>query len=205
MVTAEHLKQFHIDPSLADSFNETFQRFDISSPIQQASWIGQCGHECGNFRIMEENLNYRAATLLKLFPKTPKRQWGFTPEEAAAYEKQPQRIANRIYGNRMGNRDEASGDGWKYRGRGYLQTTGKSNYSLFDATVPDNLVITPDLVATKYPLTSAGFFFTRNKIWEICDGGESEEIIKAVTKKVNGGYNGLDDRIKKFKLYQSLL
>jgi putative chitinase len=160
MVNAEQLKKMHIDPSLADAFNETFDRFGINSPVQQASWIGQCGHECGNFRILEENLNYRAATLLKLFPRTPKRAWGFTPEEAAAYEKQPQRIANRIYGNRMGNRDEASGDGWRFRGSGFLQLTGHSNFFHAGKALGEDFVMQPELVRTpKYAAMTAGWFW----------------------------------------------
>jgi putative chitinase len=190
----------HVPQKVLDELPGVISQFHISTPLRLAHFLSQCAHESGEFKAVSENLNYSAKGLMTTFSR-------YFPNEAIAkqYERQPEKIANKVYADRMGNGNEASGDGWKYRGRGYLQTTGKSNYSLFDATVPDNLVITPDLVATKYPLTSAGFFFTRNKIWEICDGGESEEIIKAVTKKVNGGYNGLDDRIKKFKLYQSLL
>jgi len=128
MVNSDQLKRLGIDVNLVDAFNETFDRFGLTTIVQQACWIGQCGHECGNFRIMEENLNYRAATLLKLFPLNPKRPWGFTPESAAEYERKPQKIANRIYSNRMGNRDEASGDGWRFRGSGFLQLTGHSNF-----------------------------------------------------------------------------
>jgi putative chitinase len=193
MVTAEQLKQLHIDPSLVDSFNETFQRFDISSPIQQASWIGQCGHECGNFRIMEENLNYRAATLLKLFPKTPKRGWGFTPEEAAAYEKQPQRIANRIYGNRMGNRDEASGDGFRFRGSGFLQLTGMSNFYHASQALGTDFIMQPELVRTpKYAAMTAGWFWQTHGLNRYAN---SKDFVM-MTKRINGGTIGLEDRIK---------
>jgi putative chitinase len=193
MVNAEQLKKMHIDPSLADAFNETFDRFGINSPVQQASWIGQCGHECGNFRILEENLNYRAATLLKLFPRTPKRAWGFTPEEAAAYEKQPQRIANRIYGNRMGNRDEASGDGWRFRGSGFLQLTGHSNFFHAGKALGEDFVMQPELVRTpKYAAMTAGWFWQTHKLNQYAD---SRDFLM-MTKKINGGTIGLDDRIK---------
>lgn len=193
MVNAEQLKKMHIDPSLADAFNETFDRFGINSPVQQASWIGQCGHECGNFRILEENLNYRAATLLKLFPRTPKRTWGFTPEEAAAYEKQPQRIANRIYGNRMGNRDEASGDGWRFRGSGFLQLTGHSNFFHAGKALGEDFVMQPELVRTpKYAAMTAGWFWQTHKLNQYAD---SRDFLM-MTKKINGGTIGLDDRIK---------
>lgn len=193
MLSPDQLKKMHIDPSLADAFNETFDRFGISTPVQQASWIGQCGHECGNFRIMEENLNYRAATLLKLFPRTPKRAWGFTPEEAAAYEKQPQRIANRIYGNRMGNRDEASGDGFRFRGSGFLQLTGHSNFFHAGQALGEDFVMQPELVRTpKYAAMTAGWFWQTHKLNQFAD---SRDFLM-MTKKINGGTIGLDDRIK---------
>jgi putative chitinase len=193
MVNSDQLKQMHIDPTLADAFNETFERFGILTPLQQASWIGQCGHECGNFKIMEENLNYRAATLLKLFPKTPKRAWGFTPEEAAAYEKQPKRIANRIYSNRMGNRDEASGDGFRFRGSGFLQLTGHSNFYHAGKALGVDFVMEPELVRTpKYAAQTAGWFWQTHKINQHADGRD----FVTMTKRINGGTIGLDDRIK---------
>ena len=193
MVNADQLRQLGIDPSLVDPFNETFQRFGIVTPAQQASWIGQCGHECGNFRILEENLNYKAATLLKLFPKTPKRQWGFTPEEAAAYEKQPQKIANRIYSNRMGNRDEASGDGWRFRGSGFLQLTGHSNFYHAGQALGVDFVMQPELVRTPmYAAQTAGWFWQTHKLNQYADSGD----ILTMTKRINGGTIGLDDRIK---------
>lgn len=193
MVNADQLRQLGIDPSLVDPFNETFQRFGILTPAQQASWIGQCGHECGNFRILEENLNYRAPTLLKLFPKTPKRQWGFTPEEAAAYEKQPQRIANRIYSNRMGNRDEASGDGWRFRGSGFLQLTGHSNFYHAGQALGVDFVMQPELVRTPmYAAQTAGWFWQTHKLNQYADSGD----FVTMTKRINGGTIGLDDRIK---------
>lgn len=173
MVNADQLRELKIDPNLVDPFNETFQRFGILTPAQQASWIGQCGHECGNFRILEENLNYRAPTLLKLFPKTPKRQWGFTPEEAAAYEKQPQKIANRIYGNRMGNRDEASGDGWRFRGSGFLQLTGHSNFYHAGQALGVDFVMQPELVRTPmYAAQTAGWFWQTHKLNQYADKGD---------------------------------
>jgi putative chitinase len=142
---------------------------------------------------MEENLNYRAATLLKLFPKTPKRAWGFTPEEAAAYEKQPKRIANRIYGNRMGNRDEASGDGWRFRGSGFLQLTGHSNFYHAGKALGVDFVMEPELVRTpKYAAQTAGWFWQTHKINQHADGRD----FVTMTKRINGGTIGLDDRIK---------
>jgi putative chitinase len=193
MVNAEQLRQLKIDPALVDPFNETFQRFGIVTPAQQASWIGQCGHECGNFRIMEENLNYRAPTLLKLFPQTPKRVWGFTPESAAAYEKQPQKIANRIYGNRMGNRDEASGDGFRFRGSGFLQLTGMNNFYHAGQALGVDFIMQPELVRTPmYAAQTAGWFWQTHRLNQYADSGD----ILTMTKRINGGTIGLEDRKK---------
>jgi len=191
MVNAEQLRQLKIDPALVDPFNETFERFGIVTPAQQASWIGQCGHECGNFRIMEENLNYKAATLLKLFPQTPKRVWGFTPESAAAYEKQPQKIANRIYGNRMGNRDEASGDGFRFRGSGFLQLTGMNNFYHAGQALGVDFIMQPELVRTPmYAAQTAGWFWQTHRLNQYADSGD----ILTMTKRINGGTIGLEDR-----------
>jgi putative chitinase len=193
MVNAEQLRQLKIDTALVDPFNETFERFGIVTPAQQASWIGQCGHECGNFRIMEENLNYRAPTLLKLFPQNPKRVWGFTPESAAAYEKQPQKIANRIYGNRMGNRDEASGDGFRFRGSGFLQLTGHSNFYHAGQALGVDFVMQPELVRTpRYAAQTAGWFWQTHRLNQYADSGD----ILTMTKRINGGTIGLEDRKK---------
>jgi putative chitinase len=193
MVNGEQLRQLKIDTALVDPFNETFERFGIVTPAQQASWIGQCGHECGNFRIMEENLNYRAPTLLKLFPQTPKRQWGFTPESAAAYEKQPQKIANRIYGNRMGNRDEASGDGFRFRGSGFLQLTGMNNFYHAGQALGVDFIMQPELVRTPmYAAQTAGWFWQTHRLNQYADSGD----ILTMTKRINGGTIGLEDRKK---------
>ena len=193
MVNAEQLRQLKIDTALVDPFNETFERFGIITPAQQASWIGQCGHECGNFRIMEENLNYRAPTLLKLFPQNPKRVWGFTPESAAAYEKQPVRIANRIYGNRMGNRDEASGDGFRFRGSGFLQLTGMNNFYHAGQALGVDFIMQPELVRTPmYAAQTAGWFWQTHRLNQYADSGD----ILTMTKRINGGTIGLEDRKK---------
>jgi putative chitinase len=142
---------------------------------------------------MEENLNYRAATLLKLFPRTPKRAWGFTPEEAAAYEKQPRKIANRIYGNRMGNRDEASGDGFRFRGSGFLQLTGHSNFFHAGKALGVDFVMEPELVRTpKYAAQTAGWFWQTHNLNQYADNRD----FLTMTKRINGGTIGLEDRIK---------
>ena len=193
MVNAEKLQKMHIGPEWVDALNETFDRFQIDTPMRQAAFIGQCGHECGQFKVLEENLNYRAATLLKLFPRTPRRAWGFTPEEAAAYERQPKKIANRIYGNRMNNRDEASGDGWRFRGRGCIQLTGSANYHHASKALGVDFIMEPDQVATpKYAAMTAGWFWNTHKINQFAD----VQDWVTMTKRINGGTIGLDDRIK---------
>lgn len=196
MVTGEQLQRLHINPELADVLNGTFNVWGIKTLRQQAGFIGQCAHESGNFKVIEENLNYRAATLLKLFPRTPKRAWGFTPEEAAAYERQPRKIANRIYGNRMGNRGEESGDGWRFRGSGYLQLTGHANFYHAGQALGEDFVMEPDLVRTpKYAALTAGWFWSTHKCNELAEAGDWT----ALTKKINGGTIGLADRVKHTK------
>jgi putative chitinase len=193
MLNSDQLKKMHIGEEWVDALNETFERFQIDTPMRQASFIGQTSHECANFRVLEENLNYRAATLLKLFPRTPRRTWGFTPEEAAAYERQPKKIANRIYGNRMNNRDEASGDGFRFRGRGCIQLTGSANYHHAGKALGVDFIMEPDLVATpKYAAMTAGWFWNTHKINQYAD----VQDWVTMTKRINGGTIGLDDRIK---------
>ena len=192
-VNADQLVKLHIDPSLEGVFRETFQKWNINTVRQQAAFIAQCGHECNNFKTLEENLMYRAETLLKLFPKTPKRAWGFTPEEAKAYERQPKRIANRIYGNRMGNRDEASGDGYRFRGSGWLQLTGHDNFYHAGKACGVDFVMQPDLVRTaQYAAISAGWYWATHNCNQIAESGDW----LALTKRINGGTIGYEDRVK---------
>jgi len=188
MVTAEQLTKLHIDPSLADAFNETFQRWNILTPRQQAGFIGQCGHECGNFKILEENLNYRAETLMKLWPKRFP-----TLEFAKQYERNPRKIANMVYANRMGNRDEASGDGFRFRGSGWLQLTGHANFFHAGKALGVDFVMNPELVRTpKYAALTAGWFWSTHN----CNALAEAEDWTGLTKKINGGTIGLQDRIK---------
>ena len=176
------------------------EKFGIDSPLRLSHFLSQCAHESGNFKFVKENLNYSADGLRKIFPK-----YFPTIEAANKYARQPEKIANKVYGSRMGNGDEASGDGFKFRGRGYIQLTGKDNYAAFDKFVDDDIMADPDLVATKYPLTSAAFFFHKNKLWDVCDKGHGDDIVLAVTKRVNGGTHGLADRQDKFDLFHSTL
>jgi putative chitinase len=176
------------------------EKFGIDGPLRLSHFLSQCAHESGNFKFLRENLNYSADGLRKIFPK-----YFPTLEAANKYARQPEKIANKVYGSRMGNGDEASGDGFKFRGRGYIQLTGKDNYAAFDKFVDDDIMADPDLVATKYPLTSAAFFFHKNKLWDVCDKGHGDDIVLAVTKRVNGGTHGLADRQDKFDLFHSTL
>jgi putative chitinase len=176
------------------------EKFGIDGPLRLSHFLSQCAHESGNFKFLKENLNYSADGLRKVFPK-----YFPTLEAANKYAKQPEKIANKVYGSRMGNGDEASGDGFKFRGRGYIQLTGKDNYAAFDKFVDDDIMADPDLVATKYPLTSAAFFFHKNNLWSVCDKGHSHDVVVSVTKRVNGGINGLDDRQKNFDFFYGTL
>jgi putative chitinase len=190
----------HIPDSVIAQIPDTAARFGITNNLRLAHFLSQCGHESGGWKAVRENLNYSAKGLMGIFKK-------YFPNAAVAnaYQRQPEKIANRVYASRMGNGPESSGDGYKYRGRGYIQLTGKDNYTKFDATVPENIVADPDLVATKYPLASAAFFFNSNKLWAICDKGADNATVTAVTKRVNGGTIGLADRQKHFIEYYNLL
>jgi putative chitinase len=146
-----------------------------------------------------ENLNYSADGLLKIFPKY------FANKLNESYARNPEKIASRVYASRMGNGDELSKDGFKFRGRGYIQLTGKDNYTKFTQFIGEDCVANPDLVATKYPLASAAFFFNSNGLWALCDKGADTAAVTAVTKRVNGGTHGLDDRLAKFNAYRAKL
>jgi putative chitinase len=190
----------HVPDAVIAQIPEVMEKFQINTPLRLCHFLAQCGHESGNFKAVNENLNYGAKGLLGLFKK-------YFPTEAKAkeYERKPEKIANLIYGGRMGNGPEASGEGYKFRGRGYIQLTGKDNYSAFDKVVPENILETPDLVATKYPLLSAAWFWNSRKLNELADKGATDAEVTSITKKVNGGTIGLEDRIKHFKEFYSLL
>jgi putative chitinase len=190
----------HIPQAVINQIPDTAARFGITTSLRLAHFLAQCGHESGGFRAVSENLNYSAKGLLGIF-----RKYFTNVNLAMQYERKPEKIANRVYSSRMGNGNEASGEGYKFRGRGYIQLTGKDNYRAFDATVGEDILANPDLVATKYPLASAAFFFKRNNLWAICDRGASMDVVTAVTKRVNGGTIGLADRQKHFKEYYNLL
>jgi putative chitinase len=171
------------------------------SPDRAAHFFAQTAHESGGFKAFSENLNYSAKGLRGIFGK-----YFPTDALARAYERQPMKIANRVYANRMGNGDEASGEGWLFRGRGSLQLTGKFNFKAFSDYIgrPD-VMTNPDIVATELAFESALWFFDKNKLWSICDQGINDGAILALTKRINGGTHGLDDRKLKTKKYASWL
>jgi putative chitinase len=194
----ENLKG-HVPDSVIAQIPDTAAKFGITNVLRLAHFLSQCGHESGGFKAVSENLNYSADGLKKIFPKY------FPGNLNESYARQPEKIAARVYASRMGNGDESSKEGFKFRGRGYIQLTGKSNYTNFAKFIGEDTITNPDLVATKYPLASAAFFFDSNKLWSICDKGADDATVTAVTKRVNGGTIGLDDRIKHFKEYYALL
>ena len=189
----------HIPDSVIAQIPETAKKFNITNNLRLAHFLSQCGHESGGFKAVSENLNYSADGLKKIFGKY------FPGNLNESYARQPEKIAARVYASRMGNGDETSKEGFKFRGRGYIQLTGKANYTNFTKFIGEDCIANPDLVATKYPLASAAFFFDSNKLWSICDKGFDDATVTAVTKRVNGGILGLDDRIKHFKEYYNLL
>jgi len=187
MITPEKLNVLGIGAEWLEPLEATFKRFGIDDVRKQAAFIGQCSHECNHFRVLEENLNYKAATLERLFGHK------FKPEEIPQYANQPQRIANRIYANRMGNRDEASGDGWLYHGRGCIQLTGHDNYWHFGQAVGQDFVKNPAPVAQPmYAAMSAGWFWATHG----CNPLAEAENWVGLTKHINGGTIGLEERIK---------
>ena len=189
----------HIPDVVLAQIPETAKKFNITNNLRLAHFLAQCGHESGGFKAVSENLNYSADGLKKIFGKY------FPGNLNESYARQPEKIASRVYASRMGNGDETTKEGFKFRGRGYIQLTGKSNYTNFTKFIGEDCISNPDLVATKYPLASAAFFFDSNKLWSICDKGADDATVTAVTKRVNGGTIGLPDRIKHFKEYYNLL
>jgi putative chitinase len=189
----------HVPDAVLAQIPDTAAKFGITNNLRLAHFLAQCGHESGGFKAVSENLNYSADGLKRIFPKY------FPGNLSESYARQPEKIASRVYGSRMGNGDESSKEGFKFRGRGYIQLTGKSNYTAFAKFIGEDTVANPDLVATKYPLASAAFFFNSNKLWAICDKGADDATVTAVTKRVNGGTIGLSDRIKHFKEYYAAL
>lgn len=187
----------HIPDSVISQIPETAAKFKIDTPLKLAHFLAQCGHESGGFKVVNENLNYSADGLKKIFPKY------FPGNLSESYARNPEKIAAKVYGGRMGNGTEETKEGWKFRGRGYIQLTGKNNYTEFGKAINEDVISNPDVVATKYPLLSAAWFFSKNCLGKCVDA--SDATVTSVTKCVNGGTIGLPDRLKHFKEYYKLL
>lgn len=180
-------------------------RFLNLTPVQAAHFLGQCDHETGGWRLFSENLNYSAQGLANTWPNryaVNSKQRPLVPNELAnRIQRNPEAIANNTYAGRMGNGDVASGDGWRFIGRGAIQLTGRSNYSEFSRTVNDPTILTnPGIVATDYILESAKWFFDRNNLWSLCTD-TTNQTIERITRRVNGGTHGLQDRIAQTNKY----
>jgi putative chitinase len=188
---AENLEKY------CDALNEAMKEFEIDTPKREAMFLAQCGHESGNFSAVNENLNYKAESLTKVFHK-------YFPDMDTAneYAKQPEKIANRVYGNRMGNGDEESGDGWKYHGRGLIQLTGKNNYDACGEAIGKDLDEDADYLATpEGAARSAAWFWHKNNLNHFAD----DEDIVGCTKRVNGGTIGLEERTEHYKKAMEVL
>lgn len=190
----------HIPDAVIAQIPDTASKFGINTPLRLAHFLAQCGHESGGFKVTQENLNYSAKGLMGIFKK-------YFPTQALAesYQRQPQKIANKVYASRMDNGTESSGDGYKFRGRGYIQLTGRANYTAFGKAINEDIVNNPDVVSGKYALLSAAWFWSKNGLNKLADGGATDSTVTSITKRVNGGTIGLPDRIKHFKEYYHLL
>lgn len=188
MVNKTQLEKLHIGEQWVEPLNETFARFDISTPARQAAFIGQASHESGNFKKLQEGLSYSAERLMVIWPKRFP-----TLEIAQKYARNEKALANNVYANRMGNRDETSGDGFRFKGRGLFQLTGHSNYFHAGKALGEDFVMNPDLVATPmYAALTAGFFWNTHKLNQYADARD----YVTMTKKINGATIGLADRQK---------
>ena len=191
------LQALDIDQKWLEPLNAAFAKYDISTPARQASFIGQCSHESGNFRILEENLHYSATALMRVWPsRFP------NLEVANQFAGNAEKIANKVYAGRMGNGDEESGDGWKYHGRGLIQLTGKDNYANCGSSLSVDLLSNPDmLLDPKYAALSAGWFWGKKGLNSLADSQDYDTM----TKRINGGLLGLDDRKAKIAKAISVL
>jgi len=191
ILSLEQLKQMVKNPHIDhwhEALDQLLDDYEINTPLRVAHFVAQCAHESGNFVFIKENLNYRAESLTKTWPRLFP-----TMEIARQYEKQPERIANRAYGNRMGNGDEASGDGWRYCGRGLIQLTGKDNYTFFAGSLGISVEDAADYLATfEGAAQSACWYWEQNNLNRFADANDA----KGLTRAINGGYLGLEDRIK---------
>lgn len=195
-LTEENLLNLKIDLKWLVPINACLVRFNLNTPQRVAGFIGQCQHESMNFAVLEENLNYSALGLTRTWPTR------FNTQRATTYARHPEMIANSVYAGRMGNGNEASGDGWRYRGRGLIQLTGKQAYILCGFSLEVDLVNNPDMLTEqKYAVLSAGWYWSNNNLNRFCD----KDDWVGLTKAINGGTNGLKDRLTKINKVLSIL
>lgn len=194
ILTRDQLKQMVKNPYINQwyaALEQLLDDYEINTPQRVAAFVAQCAHESGNFVFIKENLNYKAASLMKTFAK-----YFPTADIAAQYANRPERIANRVYANRMGNGDEASGDGWRYCGRGLIQLTGRDNYTFFAGSMDIPVEEAAEYLATfEGAAQSACWFWETNNLNRFADSGD----IKGLTRAINGGYIGLEDRISHYE------
>jgi len=197
MITAEQLRQVGIGSEWADPLNEAFDRYKISTLEEQACFMGQFSYECNNFKSLEENLNYKPETLMKLWSKRFP-----TMQDAQVYAHQPEKIANHIYSNRMGNRDEASGDGWRFRGSAICQLTGHDNFYHAGKDLGIDLVMNPDLARTpKWAAPIGGWFWSTHGCNQLAQNNEFDKL----TERINGGLFGAEERVEKIKQFLKVM
>lgn len=192
--------QGNIPDFIYSQLEQAMNKFEINTIFRLSHFLGQCSHESAGFKMMEENLNYKADALLRVFPKYFK-----SISIATAYARKPEAIANKIYSSRMGNGDEASGDGYKFHGRGAIQLTGRDNYKAFGVAVDEDILTHPEVVANTYALLSAAWFFSKNKLNAIADEGINNTTIVAITKRINGGLIGISSRMEETNKFYTLL
>ena len=209
MLTLKQFKEFAPHTKYAENWHDALfgkqtelgghsllEDYDINTPKRIAYFMAQCHHESGGFVFVSENLNYKASGLVKVFPKY------FDESTARAYEKQPQKIANRVYANRMGNGDEASGEGFKYSGKGIIQLTGKDNYTRFAQSLEISVEDAAEYMKTfEGAAQSACWFWEKNNLNKFADAGD----LKTMTRVINGGYKGMEDRELQFARISKLL
>jgi putative chitinase len=201
MITLQQLQQILPGNGCVEQWHQALTQllpdYGIDTPERVAAFLAQCAHESGQFQTIRENLNYKATSLQRVFPK-----YFPTLELAEAYAKQPEKIANRVYANRMGNGDETSGDGWRYCGRGLIQLTGRNNYQQFADSIDCELESVTDYLATfEGAMQSACWFWETNDLNQLADSGD----IKTMTKRINGGYIGLEDRQHHYERIKAIL
>ena len=198
MITENQLNQIKLDPKWLVPLNETFVKYNISSINEQSAFIGQCMHESGSFKTLQENLNYSAKALMATWPSR------FPDiDTAEKYERQPLKIASKVYAGRMGNTED--GDAAKYIGRGLIQLTGKENYANCGNSIGADLIGNPALLMEpKYACLSAGWFWNKKNLNSLCEP-LSDENIKEMTRRINGGTHGLDDRMAKIRMVSAIL